>query len=87
MNLIISSLGTKYWRNSKGELHRIDGPVIETCDGVKVWYLNGKKHRSDGPTVEYPNGYKYKEWWINGQKIDCNDNEEFLRIVKMKELL
>jgi hypothetical protein len=26
-------------------------------------------------------------WYIHGKRIDCTDNEEFLRIVKMKELL
>jgi hypothetical protein len=26
-------------------------------------------------------------WYINGDPIDCKDNDEFLRIVKMKELL
>ena len=34
--------GTIEYRNSKGELHREDGPAIELADGTKSWYINGK---------------------------------------------
>lgn len=29
------------WRNRKGELHRVDGPAIEWCNGMESWFLNG----------------------------------------------
>ena len=33
--------GTKMWYLN-GELHREDGPAVESADGEKRWYLNGK---------------------------------------------
>ena len=54
-------------------------------DGEKVWYLNGELHREDGPAIEMLDGIK--EWWLYGEEINCKDNEEFLRIVKLKAFL
>ena len=67
-----------------GTRHRTDGPAIEYYDGAKGWYQYGKLHRLDGPAIE---GGMSESWWIDGYLIDCEDNEEFLRIVKMKILL
>lgn len=39
------SNGSIEYRNSKGELHREDGPAVEEADGTKKWYLNGQLHR------------------------------------------
>ena len=50
--------------------------------GTKRYYKNGKLHRLNGPALEFADGYK--EWWINGKRIDCKDQEEFLRLIKMK---
>ena len=49
-----------------------------------IFYLNdkGQLHREDGPACEYSNGYKV--WYLNGKFIDCKDQEEFLRLFKMK---
>jgi len=30
----------------------VEGPAVESDDGSKEWYLEGKRHRSDGPAVE-----------------------------------
>ena len=57
--------GTIKYTNSKGELHRTDGPAIDWNDGHKFWYQNGKFHREDGPAVEYKNGSKI--WFLNDQ--------------------
>jgi hypothetical protein len=54
-------------------------------NGDKIWYLNGKLHREDGPACEYFNGAKY--WYIHGEWIECKDNEEFLRIIKLMVFL
>jgi hypothetical protein len=81
---IICWNGTCCWY-LHGKRHRIDGPAIEYGDGDKEWWDHGKRHRLDGPAKEHICGYK--EWWINGEYISCKNNEEFLRIVKMKELL
>jgi hypothetical protein len=82
--------GSSYWYNH-GKLHRLDGPAVIGRDGRKQWYVNGKLHRLDGPAVDNYNWDYFVlfmfEWWIDGVQINCKDNEEFLRIVKMKELL
>jgi hypothetical protein len=73
--------GSKYWY-WHGNLHRQDGPACEYAYGTKYWYWHGKHHREDGPAVEYADGTKI--WFYHGQKIDCQSNQEFLRLVKLK---
>src|SRR5690554_3848562 len=51
------------WYNLKDELHREDGPAIESTNGFKGWYLNGQRHRKDSPAIEYADGTK--EWYKN----------------------
>ena len=58
--------GHKVWRNKQGQLHRLDGPAIESADGTKEWYQKGQRHRLDGPAIEYADGTK--EWWIEGKR-------------------
>jgi hypothetical protein len=76
--------GTKFWYiNNK--MHRKDGPAVEHRNGYKEWWVNGKLHREDGPAIE---DYNKKEFWfIHGELIDCKNNEEFLRIVRIIALL
>ena len=62
---VIDSNGDTFWYNSKGKLHRTDGPAIERADGSKEWCVNDKLHRTDGPAVELADGGK--EWWVNGK--------------------
>ena len=57
--------GTIEYKNSKGKLHREDGPAVEWSSGDKVWYLNGQLHREDGPAYERPDGTR--EFWLNGE--------------------
>ena len=57
--------GTTRWRNSAGQLHRIDGPAVERADGSRMWWVNDHLHRTDGPAVEYADGSR--KWYINGQ--------------------
>ena len=51
--------------NSKGQLHREDGPAVENSNEDKYWYLNGNCHRENGPAIEYSNGDKC--WFLNNQ--------------------
>ena len=51
------------YKNSKHELHRLDGPALETSRGLKEWYVDGKLHRLDGPAVIQPN--RYKAWYLD----------------------
>lgn len=81
--LIVSSVdGTKYhYLNDR--VHREDGPAIEYLDGVqKMWYLNGQRHRVDGPA--YISKYGTKYWYFNGEKVNCNNQKEFERFIKLK---
>jgi hypothetical protein len=76
--------GNKSWYIN-GKLHRLDGPALILTNGNR-WYCNGKLHRLDGPAVTFNNN-RYC-WYIDGNRVDCNDNDEFLRIVKnLKSLL
>jgi hypothetical protein len=49
----IDNIGNIFWRNKKGDLHRLDGPACEYWGGNKYWYQNGLCHRLDGPAVEF----------------------------------
>jgi len=65
MRLKIDKEGNRWWFNSEGYYHKIDGPAVEWSNGNKEWFLNGKRHRDDGPAIEWSNGYR--EWFINGE--------------------
>ena len=39
----VDTRGTRWYYNSANQLHRDDGPAIEYSDGVKPWYINGKR--------------------------------------------
>ena len=55
----LPSKGKDYW-------HRLDGPAVESADGSKYWYVDGKQHRLDGPAFEGANGSK--AWWVDGKR-------------------
>ena len=59
--ITVASNGCVMHRNDKGQLHRLDGPAMETHDGTKRWYMNDMRHRGDGPAVEFLSGQV--EWW------------------------
>ena len=73
-------IGTYYYLDN--ELHRIDGPAIEWNSGSKLWYQNNKLHRINGPAIERVNGDKY--WYYEGKEIDCESQEEFERLIKLR---
>ena len=59
--------GNKRWRNTAGELHRVDGPAIERADGTKEWLQHGMLHRDgDLPATERASGFK--EWFRHGEQ-------------------
>lgn len=62
-----------------GRLHRKKGPAFN-YKNRKYWLENGVPHREDGPAIIENNR---AEWWIKGNKINCNSNDEFLRIKKI----
>jgi hypothetical protein len=67
--------GEKQWYK-EGNLHREDGPAIESPDGKKSWHKEGKHHRLDGPAFEHPNGTKY--WIIENKQYF---EEELLNLI------
>lgn len=74
--------GKTVWKNERGKFSRPDGPAIETTDGYKAWYLDGKVHRLNGHAREWANGMK--EWWVNdqlsrldGPAIESSDGEKY----------
>ena len=69
----------KVWRNEKGELHREDGPAVESSNGRREWFKNGLRHREDGPAIVWEDGthsyylndikYTKEEYWKKIEKI------------------
>ena len=80
----IDQFGTKRWFLN-GELHRLDGPAIESILGDEYWFLHGQYHRLDGPAVTYASGYKL--WYYHGKCIDCYCQKDFERLIKILFLL
>lgn len=61
---VVDEKGIVRYFNSKGQLHREDGPALIKADGEKNWFRNGKIHRDNGPAVEEPDGTK--AWYRDG---------------------
>jgi hypothetical protein len=70
------SIKTNKYINSSGDT------IYSTGLYCKVY---GNYHREYGPAIDCSNGYK--AWYLNGIKIDVKDNDQFLRIVKLKAFL
>ena len=61
----------KEWKDSGGDLHRLDGPAIEYESGDVEWWVHGKLHRiGGGPAIEW--GDKTKMWYINDKLHKMN---------------
>ena len=63
----VDACGTRWYYNSAGQLHRIDGPAVEWASGTKSWYQNGERHRINGAAIECTNGYRL--WFIHGVEM------------------
>jgi hypothetical protein len=70
----------KYYKNYV--LHREGGPAVLLYEGDKSWWKNGKMHREDGPAEELRDGRRI--WWYEDKRIDCKNQEEFERIMKLR---
>ena len=60
----------------------INAKCTTSYGGTKLWWLNGKLHREDGPAVEFADGSKL--WYIYGERIHVETNEQFLRIMSLR---
>ena len=76
--------GIRYM-NEKREYHRTDGPAIESPNGYKAWYINGKLHREDGPARIYPNGDVF--YYLNGKRYSKEEYEQKVVKFKLKRIL
>lgn len=80
----IKGVGTYYWLN--GRHHREDGPAIIMENGHKYWIVRGQYHREDGPAIELSDAKV--AWYYHGILYPTiKNNEEWLRLMKMKALL
>ncbi len=69
-------------------LHREDGPAVEYASGSKYWYQNGLAHRIDGPAYMYKHmGAFNNSYYLNGKRIHCDSDDEFIKIVKFPAFL
>jgi len=70
--------------------HREDGPAVEYSNGTKEYWLHGKRHRLDGPAIEWHpqtddlDQSIYYDWFFQDELIDCKNQEEFERIIKLR---
>jgi hypothetical protein len=57
--------GTNFWRNSKGELHRLrDRPAILGPDR-REWHVDGLSHRDHDQPAKIDG--ELREWWVHGR--------------------
>lgn len=68
------------WHYVNDKLHCDNGPAVIT-DSTKIWYQHGLCHRIDGPAMII--GTKFF-WFHQGYKIDCQSQEEFEKLIKLK---
>lgn len=54
----------------KGQLHRINGPALESGD-IEYWFKDGQIHRRNGPAVKIGN---HEEYWENGNILSGQRN-------------
>ena len=63
--MIVDKGGSKRWYLNN-ELHREDGPAVDSTNGTQLWFINGKPHREDGAASEWASGNKF--WYLNGKQ-------------------
>jgi hypothetical protein len=78
---VMSADGIKRWYDENRHYHRLGGPAILGLNGNQLWYKHGRRHCLCGPAVDVDWN---KEWWVEGEKIECSSQEEFEQILKLK---
>lgn len=63
--------------------HNPDGPAVIMKD-CSTWWLYGLRHRIDGPAIEFKIKTHLNKWFYYGKKVDCNNQEEFDKILNLK---
>jgi len=83
VELEIARDGTKMWYRN-GIRHRNNLPAIVWAFGRKDWIQNDEFHRLDGPAIVHHNGMKH--WYYHNHYVNCNTQEEFERLIKLRLL-
>ena len=63
----VDEIGTKRYRNSRGELHRAHGAAVIYTDGAEYWYQDGLRHSAYGPAVICADGLMC--WYLHGDRM------------------
>lgn len=63
--------GVRLWFDHDGLRHRIDGPAVESPDGMKKWLVHGVMERTNGPAVE-PVGASPR-WYLKGVRLEQDE--------------
>ena len=60
-----------------GQLHRTDGPALETSDGTCYYFYDGQLHRENGPAIcsADPN---LCHWYIHGVRVPSKSRTQLL---------
>jgi hypothetical protein len=81
-----NNYGDEYYFNADKQLHREKLPAVIRKVGTgrfhKEWWFNNRRHRTEGAAVEYANGTN--SWYYQGEHIDCQTQEEFVKLIKLK---
>lgn len=79
---------TKTWREGTATYHKTgDSLHIVYDSGIESYWVDNIRHREDGYAYFAPayNGYdEIKRWYYQGEKINCETQEQFERLIKMK---
>lgn len=70
---IIDSNRNKYWRNSKYELHNLNGPAYVGFYGTKEWWVNGVQVTEENYT-EAVSAYLAKESTRSAESVGSLDS-------------
>ena len=73
--VVVDAAGTRRYYNAAGQLHREDGPAVETTI-FKKWYQNGQPHRIGGPAIALAHGET--RWCLYGVEYSKYSYEQQL---------
>jgi len=76
---------TPHWESYPNQKRwYIDGKIriIEYDNGMKSYWLDRKRHREDGPAFIDNKGNE--EWYLNDERIYCETQEEFEKLMKLR---
>ena len=62
---------------TNGQLHREDGPALETSDGTSYYFIYGELHRENGPAICSADPENC-HWYIHGVRVPSKDRSKSL---------